>query len=83
MSVVYLVAIFVGLAAGKQFMIQHIQRVIRFHLLKVLFVNDLKAVEYVIYNLTYKVMQLVNRFTMLISHSDLCRPFLNINRHNF
>ena len=72
----YLVAIFVGLAAGKQFIIQHIQRVIRFHLLKVLFVNDFQTVEYVIYNLTYKVMQSynalntqqsVNRFTMLIS----------------
>jgi len=53
----YLVAIFAGLAAGKKLMIQNIQRVVCFHLLKVLFVNDLQTAENVIYNLTYKLVQ--------------------------
>jgi len=42
-------------------MIQHIQRVVRFHFLKVLFVDDLETVEYVIDNLAYKVQRVTDK----------------------
>lgn len=44
-------------------MIQHIQRVVRFHFLKVLFVDDLETVEYVIDNLAYKVQRVTDKWS--------------------
>jgi len=38
-------------------MIQHIQWIVHFHFLKVLFVDHLQTAQYVVYNLTYKVKQ--------------------------
>jgi len=48
-------SIFVGLAAAKQLMMQHIQWVVCFHFLKVLLVDNLETIQHVIDDLTYKV----------------------------